>query len=272
MSPATKNENPTVNATRITSSGIAQYDVAAGGGAVDHEQGDERDRRGDGVDRRLDDLREHEHLTRRVHLVEQRVVHEAARAGRHRTGEERPRQQPDVEEQRVRDAMRVDRGVAHALQEREHDHEHDRADQRPREAEHLLRVRRPQVAPGQAQRDAARRPEVAQRRAEVQRPPVPGAGIGGVGDRAVDACGRSIRFVGGAVGRGGRRFPGADGGGFGRSRSRFGRGHGGGGYSRAPRAPNASRRPRVTVSAIATRRDGGRILNSRIFLLSARHT
>ena len=83
-----------------------------------------------------------------------------------RAGEERPREQADVGEQRVRDAGRVD--VGDPLEEhREHDHHQERRDQGPGEADARLLVPGPQLALGEHDDQLPPAPQLAQHRHRV---------------------------------------------------------------------------------------------------------
>ncbi len=106
--PATSSVTPVANTIRIASNGMSQYEVADGrrpsmmksaASAIDAHKA---------VTIGAEDLRDREDLPRRVHLVEQWVPDEARPAARHRVGEERPRKEADVEEDRVPDTLGVD--------------------------------------------------------------------------------------------------------------------------------------------------------------------
>ncbi|MGR6997465.1 hypothetical protein ACU686_04060 [Yinghuangia aomiensis] len=98
---------------------------------ADREQQDEDDRRNHHVEQGDDDGGEREDLARAVHLVEQRAVgHDRVGALGDRGHEERPAEQADIAEERVRRAVRLGDlvDVADALEDdREDRHEHDPA-------------------------------------------------------------------------------------------------------------------------------------------------
>ncbi len=104
-----------------------------------------------------------EHLTRAVELVQQRcLAGQAGRASADRRGEERPRNQPEIGEQHVRNSRRDPANVGDLREQHgEGDHLYDRVDHRPSETQRRLLVTHAQVALDQGDQQLTEGPDLA---------------------------------------------------------------------------------------------------------------
>ena len=101
--------------------------------------------------------------------------HEALAAVGHGRREERPGQDPEVGEQRIRRPAGID--IGHRLEEhREDDHEDEGRQDRPAEAERSLLVPRPQLPLGERPDELSRAPDLADGRNETHTAPEAQAG------------------------------------------------------------------------------------------------
>ena len=139
-----------------------------------HQRGQQR------VDGRIRHRGDREYLAGAVELVQERHVGDQALApGRHARGEERPRQQAEVREQRVGRGAGIDVGEL-GEDQRERQHHRHRRQQRPHQPQHGLLVADPQIALGERYDQLAVVPQLPQRggEAEVAAEPDLGAWLG----------------------------------------------------------------------------------------------